>query len=97
MAKWVAADITILTSSKQVGGPRMVTGTIAVIAGDTGGSIDLSDYFAKEIKSIVSLSMETSGTNALLTTDITTVATTLTVTHTNPAAAAIIHFAVLGQ
>lgn len=95
MTTWSTA--IVLVKEQLVGGPKMVVGTIEVIVGDTGGSIDLSAYFAKKITSIASLVLVTTGTSEILTSDITTVATTLTLTHTNPGQVGTIHFAVIGQ
>jgi hypothetical protein len=95
MTTWSSA--TIKVKEQLVGGPKLVTGEITVVSGDTGGDIDLSEYFAKYIKSVVGLTMVTSGTVLFTGVDITTVATTLTLTHSDPAAGATIYFAVIGQ
>lgn len=94
MTTWSSATIT--TTSNEVGGPKVVTGTIDVISGDTGGSIDLSAYFAKEIKHVL-VEMRTAGTMLITAVDISTVATTMTITHTNPAAGAEISFVARGR
>ena len=95
MALWTAADI--LVKQQLVGGPKLVTGTITVVSGDTGGSIDLSAYFAKEIKAVAALVMVTAGTVLFTAVDITSIATTLEITHSDPTADAVIHFMVIGQ
>lgn len=95
MATWSTA--TIQVKEQLVGGPKMITGTITVASGDTGGDIDLSAYFAKEIKAIAALTMVTAGTVLFTGVDITTVATTMTLTHSDPTAPAVIHFVAIGQ
>ena len=97
MTTYDLTDTEILVKEQLVGGPKMVVGAITVVSGDTGGDIDLSAYFAKEIKVVAALTMVTSGTVLFTGADITTVATTLTLPHTNPAAGAVIHFTVIGQ
>ena len=95
MTTWSSATIQI--KEQLVGGPKLVTGTIVVVSGDTGGDIDLSAYFAKEIKAIASLTMITAGTVLFTGVDITTTATTMTLTHSDPVADAVIHFTAIGQ
>ena len=84
MTTWSTA--TIKTSSNEVGGPKVVTGLISAVSGDTGGSLDLSSYFAKEIKHVL-LQLRGSGTKSITSVDITTVKTTMTVVHSDPTAA----------
>ena len=86
-----------LVSSQFEGGPKIVSGTVSMISGDVGGSIDFSGYFGEKIDAVQNITIYKSGAAVgVITIDFTTVATTLTHTHSDPVAAATMYITLTG-
>ena len=88
---------SITSNSQLVGGPKLISGTVSIVSGDTSGTIDLEAYFSKEIKAVIDVSIFTASASvAVSTIDYTTTARKLALTFADPTADATVYFSVLG-
>lgn len=87
---------TIIVNSQLQGGPKMICCTVTMISGDTSGDIDLTSYLT-DITSIVSVTLfKAAAAVAVLSYDYTTAAGVLSLTNTDPVAAATLYITVTG-